>query len=191
MINGVPVSLTSNAASSRIYGVEGNVHYQLTDRLHVDAGAAYTNAKYSKFVGSPYYAQCLDPITCGSSYGFFASIPITEHDADMVHAPDFTANLGLQYNVPLYGGDLSLGGNLYYTSSFYFDTSEQYKQDAYALLDLRAAWTDPSGMYTLALFGNNVTGTDYRTQVLANNTGIGQVWGPPAMYGGEVTSHFD
>jgi iron complex outermembrane receptor protein len=191
-INGVPVSETSNAASSRIYGVEGNMQYQVTDAFHIDAGAAYTNAKYSSFKGDPYYARCVDLAGCnGLPFGFFTSDPVDERNLDMVRAPEFTANLGAQYNMPLYGGDLLLAGQLYYTSSFYFDSSDEYKQGGYALLDLRAAWTDPSGMYTLAVFGNNVTGTDYRTQVLANNTGIGQVWGPPAMYGGEVTFHFD
>jgi len=51
------------------------------------------------------------------------------------------------------------------------------------VLALRAEWTDPSGRYTAAAYGDNVTNTRYRTQLFANSFGIGSSWNAPAIYG--------
>jgi iron complex outermembrane receptor protein len=91
----------------------------------------------------------------------------------------------------LAGGNLVLAGNVYFTSRIYFDPSHQYSQGDYALLGLRAEWTDPSDMFTLALYGNNVTNTDYRSSVQATQGGIGNTWGAPATYGAEVRVRFE
>jgi iron complex outermembrane receptor protein len=101
----------------------------------------------------------------------------------MQRAPEYTGNLGASYDIPLAGGELTLSGNAYYTSSFYFDPEEQFKQSGYTLVSLRGQWTDSSERYTVALFGDNVTGKRYRTQVLFNTLGIGNVWSAPATYG--------
>jgi len=63
-------------------------------------------------------------------------------------------------------------------------------QDGYALLDLRAEWTNPSGPYSLAIYGNNVTDTDYRTVAQISQAGAGNLWGAPATYGAEIRVHF-
>jgi iron complex outermembrane receptor protein len=185
-------SVVSNAASSRIYGFEGDARYDLTQGLNVNAAVAYTNAKYNKYIGSPSYTQCLDLVACGAQgYGFFGAIPTDLHDTTMMRAPEVTASLGAVYTTGLAGGDLSLSGDLYYTSKIYFDPSNVYKQNGYTLLDLRAEWTDPSGMYTFAVYGHNVTDTNYINQVFANTAGIDAAWGNPATYGAEVKVHFD
>jgi iron complex outermembrane receptor protein len=108
----------------------------------------------------------------------------------MQRSPDFTANLGASYHTPLARGDLTLSGNLYYTSKFYFDPSQQFVQNSYTVLGLRAQWVDPSDHYTVALYGNDVTDKRYRTQVLFNTLGIGNTWSAPATWGLEVGVRF-
>ncbi|MGB8362902.1 MAG: TonB-dependent receptor [Rhizomicrobium sp.] len=189
-ITGQAYSTVNNAATSRILGLEGQVQYEIMDGLDVDAGANYEDAQYTKFPGDPTFQLCTDPITCGLSYGLMSSIPKNETNVTMLQAPKFTANLGARYSTGLAGGALALSGDLYYTSKIYFDSSDQFSQGAYALLNLRAQWTDPSGRYTVAVYGNNVTGANYRNQVLASNSGVTQSWGAPATFGGELAVHF-
>jgi iron complex outermembrane receptor protein len=110
--------------------------------------------------------------------------------APLDRAPDFTANLGARYTTGLAGGDLVLSGNLYYTSKFFLDVGDQYVQNGYALLGLRAEWTNPSGLYTLAVYGDNVTDTTYRTSAFATQDGAGNAWGAPATYGAEIKFQF-
>jgi iron complex outermembrane receptor protein len=184
-----------NAAQSRIWGAEGSSHYKLTDAFNINAGAAYTHARYTSFKNAPYYTYCNpsvpafsgQPFDCGAiGPGALTQVTTDASGYHMQRSPDFTANLGASYRTPVAQGDLTLSGNLYYTSKFYFDPSQQFVQNGYAVLGLRAQWIDPSQHYKVALYGDNVTDKRYRTQVLFNTLGIGNTWSAPATWGLEV-----
>jgi iron complex outermembrane receptor protein len=189
-----------NAASSEIYGAEAQLRYKASDAFTVYGGAAWTHARYKSFENAPYYSYC-DPAAAGAlactPVAFGGSGPgglvQTSTDASgfkMQRAPEFTGNVGASYGLDLGGGKLMLSGNVYYTSSFYFDPEQQFKQKAYELLSLRAQWTDPSDRYTVAVFGDNVTNKRYQTQVLFNTLGTGAVWNSPVTYGIELGAKF-
>jgi iron complex outermembrane receptor protein len=184
-----------NAASSEIYGLEAQLRYKVNSDFTVFGGAAWTHARYKKFENAPYYGYC-DPTADATSMLFCAppalgglgagALAQSLTDAsgfNMQRAPEFTGNVGASYDIDVGGGDLVLSGNLYYTSSFYFDPSQQFKQKGYEILSLRAEWTDPTDTYSLAVFGDNVTNSRYQSQVLFNTLGIGSVWNSPTTYG--------
>jgi iron complex outermembrane receptor protein len=184
-----------NAASSEIYGLEGQFRYRASEAFTIYGGAAWTHARYKSFTNAPFYSYC-DP-TAGPTSVMFCTPPafgglgpgaLVQAFTDasgyrMQRAPDFTGNLGASYRIDLGGGGLTLSGNIYYTSSFYFDPEQQFKQDGYELLSLRAEWTDAADRFSLAVFGDNVTGKRYQSQVLFNTLGIGSVWAPPMTWG--------
>jgi iron complex outermembrane recepter protein len=191
-----------NAASSEIYGLEGQFHYRVSHAVTLNAGATYTHARYKSFPNAPYYSYC-DPAAGPASllycvpqaFGGLGVGSLVQSTADasgmhMQRAPDFTGNLGASYAVGVADGQLTLSGNLYYTSSFYFDASQQFLQKGYEVLSLRAQWVDPSQRFTLAVFGDNVTDQRYRTQVLFNTLGIGSVWNTPMTWGASVGVKF-
>ena len=180
-----------NAASSKIYGLEGQMRYRLDDSFELNAGASWVHGRYKKFVDAPIYARCPIPAGCGQGTSYFVVTGTTLSDVTMQRTPSFTGNIGARYNTGLGGGKLALSGNLYYTSKFFFSPSgTQFPQDGYALLSLRAQWTDPSDHFTLAVFGDNVTSSRYRTQVQYNNFAIGSVWSAPAAWGVELGAKF-
>lgn len=178
-----PQSLIENAADSRVYGVEAQARFALTERLSLNIGGAWIDAEYESFDRSQAWTQCLDFAACGEAFGMFLPSYIEAAGMRMQRTPEFTANLGASYSTPLAGGVLDLSGTLYYTSDFYFDSSEQFKQDSYELLSLRAAWTDASDRYTVAIFGDNLTDSKYRAQVLPQQLGALSMWGMPATVG--------
>lgn len=182
-------AIITNAAQSRIYGLEGSARYKLSEALDVSVGGAYAHARYRSFEGAPFYSYC-DPtgtvaaLVCGPIGP--GSITQTVNDSSgyqMPRSPDFTGNLSVNYHTPLAEGRLTVSGNLYYTSKFYFDSSKQFAQDGYELLALRAQWVDPSDRYSVAVFGDNLTNKRYRAQTLSNTLGIGSVWNSPATWG--------
>ena len=186
-----------NAASSEIYGLEGQVRYRFSSAFNVNAGAAWTHARYKSFKNAPYYSYCDTAVAAPNAMacGVFGpgSLTQTTTDASGLHmqrAPEVTANLGASYGLDAAGGRLTLSGNLYYTSSFYFDPSEQFKQDGYEIVSLRAQWVDPSKRYTIAVFGDNITDKRFRTQVLFNTLGIGGTWNAPVTYGVSLSAKF-
>ena len=191
-----------NAASSEIYGLEGQIRYRLTSAFSVNAGAAWTHARYKDFKNAPYYSWC-DPAAAATSALYCVPVALggsgpggllqTFIDASgykMQRSPEFTANLGGSYTADLSGGKLVLSGNVYYTSSFFADPEQQFKQDGYTLVSLRAAWTDPSDRFTVAVYGDNLTGERYQTQVLFNTVGIGNVFSAPATWGVQLGAKF-
>jgi len=180
----------TNAATARIYGLEGQLRYNLMENFDVNVGATWTHARYRSFTNAPFYGYC-DPAAgatsqtyCASGAGSIVETTTNASGDHMQRSPDYTANLGASYRIPTEkAGQFTLSGNLYYTASFYFDPEQQFEQGGYALLSLRAQWVDPSKRYTVALFGDNVTDKRYQTQVLFNTIGIGSVWSSPVTYG--------
>jgi len=183
-------SIVTNAADSRVNGLEGQVSYQFSSDFEVNAGAAYLDAEYESFPTSPSFDQCLDFVACGPAYGLFPNAVTDASGFRMQRSPEFTGNAGMRYSRDLARGRLSLSGTLSYTSKFYFDTSEQSFQDGYELLSLRAEWTDPSERYSVAVFGDNVTDSEYRTLVTPNQFAFPSVWGTPATIGVSARAKF-
>jgi iron complex outermembrane receptor protein len=193
-----------NAASSEIYGLEAQGRYRVNRDFNVFGGAAWTHARYKSFTNAPFYSYC-DPSLTPLTGGPLACVPTamgglgagalaqTTTDASGKHmqrAPDFTGNIGASYGFDVSEGRLTLSGNLYYTSSFYFDPSEQFRQKGYEVLSLRGEWTDASNRYTIAVYGDNVTNRRYQTQVLFNTLGTGSVWNSPVTYGISLGAKF-
>ncbi len=178
------------AASARIYGIEGQIRYNVDANLNLNAGATWTHARYRSFPNAPFYGYC-DPAAgfpsstfCASGPGSIVETTVNASGDHMQRSPDYTANVGASYRMPTPNvGDFTLSGNLYYTSSFFFDPEQQFEQGGYALLSLRLQWVDPSQHYTVAIFGDNLTDKRYQTQVLYTTIGIGSVWSSPATYG--------
>ncbi|HEX7852174.1 MAG TPA: TonB-dependent receptor [Sphingobium sp.] len=179
-----------NAASSEIYGAEAALRYKVTKDFTVNGGVTWTHARYKSFTNAPYYSYCdpVAPTTPAMACGPIGPGSLTQTTTDasgyqMQRAPSWTGNVGASYGLDVAKGRLTLSGNLYYTSSFYFDPSQQFRQKPYETLSLRAEWIDPSQKYTLAVYGDNVTNRRYQSQVLFNTLGIGSVWNSPVTYG--------
>lgn len=183
-------SIITNAADSRVNGVEGQISYEFSSNFEMSAGAAYLDAEYEKFPTSPSFVQCLDFAACGPAYGLFPTAVTDASGFRMQRSPEFTGNLAARYSLDLARGRLSLSGTLSYTSKFFFDTSEQSFQDGYELLSLRAEWTDPSDRYSVAVFGDNVTDSEYRTMVSPAQIAFQSAWGAPATVGVSLRGRF-
>ena len=184
-----------NAASSEIYGAEASAHYRVSSAFQLNAGVSYTHARYKSFTNAPYYSYCdpsaaAGPMAFTSGVGSLTQTTVNASGFQMQRAPEFTANAGASYAFDAFTGRLTLSGNAYYTSSFYFDPSQQFKQNGYEQVSLRAQWVDPSKKYTVAVFGDNVTNRRYQTQGLFNTLGIGATWNSPAVWGVSLGAKF-
>jgi iron complex outermembrane recepter protein len=196
-----------NAAESRIYGLEDDFHFNLNEHFQVNAGVAWTHARYLQFGsvrangtvnGAPIYATCPGfgaTSPCGpafnGNYAYVTSNTILSN-VHMQHSPDYTATLGPRVSTGQTStGEYVFSSNLYYTSRIYFSPSgTEFQQPAYASLAVRAQWTDPSKKYSVAVYGDNVANSRYRTQVQYNGFGIGAQWSAPAIWGVEFGAKY-
>jgi iron complex outermembrane receptor protein len=175
-------SLINNAATASVKGAEAALRYQIMQALELNVGAAYTDAKYDRYDQSP----SIGPLAFG--------LPGTITNAagfQMQRAPKVTGTLGLQYTAHVSNGKIGLSGNVYHTSSVFFDSSNQFKQDGYDLVNLRAEWTNASDRVSIALTGDNVGNKRYRaTGNVGQGLAIRNVWAYPAMYMATVRLKF-
>lgn len=194
-----------NAAQSRIYGLEDDFHFNPNEHFQVNAGFAWTHARYLRFGsvlangtvdGAPIYASCTfgPGAPCGPTFnGSFDYVTTNTilHNVHMQHSPDYTATLGPRFSTGQTRlGEFALSGNLYYSSRIYFSPSgTEFQQPAFATLAVRGQW-NPSKNYYVAVFGDNVANSRYRTQVQYNGFGIGAGWSAPAIWGVEFGAKF-
>ncbi len=112
---------------SRIYGLEGNAEFDVTDNFKIRAGATWLNAKYGE--GAIYRGTAVTPVANPAvpnpsdplkSFPNLFLPPAWQNLAglQMVRAPDFSGFLGFEYNIPKGEGGIRFSGNVKYTSSY-------------------------------------------------------------------------
>jgi len=191
-----------NAAGIEIYGAEAQLTYRASQALTLNLAAAYTHGRYKSFPNAPFYSYC-DPaaaagtaLACtppalgGFGPGGLVQTVIDAKGLKIQRTPEFTANAGAAYKFDLGGGKLTLSGNIYYSSSFFFDAVEQLRQKAFETVSARAEWVDPSGRVSIAVFGDNLTNNRHLNQILSNTFATGAGWNSPVSYGVSVGTKF-
>jgi iron complex outermembrane recepter protein len=200
IVNGINTAVTTNAASSRIYGSEVHLTATAVDNFNVSAGVAYTHARYTDFPNASYNGTItagalagLNTTTCVNTSPPPATVPCTQDwsGKQPARAPDWTADLAADYTLKTGAGTFVFAGNIAYTSSYVpvkgdLDANGNYRYDqgAYSLVNLRASWSPPvHADITLSAFGENVTDTKYYFYRSGNAFGDYHVLGQPATWG--------
>lgn len=128
-----------NAAAATIQGVEVEATALVTDNFELSAAYGYTHARYDEFDG------VADP----SARRF-------------VRVPESTAALTARYSQPLESGaELLWRASAQYTGTYFYDDPNLLSQPAYTLVDASVAYTNPTGDWTVTLWGRNLTEAEY------------------------------
>ena len=178
-----------NADQGKGTGLDVDLDWLLSDRFLVTAGFSYNDTELDD--------PGLRIAPCGS--GLCTVTDSLDANGNAIvdgnsfpHAPEFLANLVLQYTHEIAGGnqfffdiDYAYQGD----TSFFLYESLEYNSDGAFELGLRAGVTFNEGRWELAIFGRNITdeenlvgGIDFN-----NLTGYDN---EPAVYGVTVKGHF-
>lgn len=168
------VTLVQNAPS-KIYGLEGEVRFEVGDGFSLDASANWLHARFRDFVSIDDARPTLGQINLKG--------------LQLPHAPDFSGSIGAQYRAELSGGFLSsltLRADASYRSKVvlrYFGQPQDV-QRGYELVDLSATIGALDDKVRLRVFVNNVTDQIYRqnatylvTGAYYGNYGRPRTWG--------------
>ena len=126
-VNGVTSVLLQSIPKARIYGIEGNIDYDVTENFKVRAGATWLNAKYGdgaifRGIGvnpaGTVFVPNADPLKAFPNTSVVFPLWQNISGLQMVRAPDFTGYIGVEYNIPKGEGGIRFSGNLKYTSSY-------------------------------------------------------------------------
>jgi iron complex outermembrane receptor protein len=184
-------SRVSNAPKARSYGVEAQLGATPVDRLNIQVGAAYLNARYKSF-----------PNASGTGLNSATDREVTNQTQDwtgeqMARSPTFTSSLVVDYTIPLPVGDLRLASNVSYTDSYVINNAsiygplatpdlarkQRFRQKANTLLNAQATWTDASRHVYFGVFANNITDVKTRITYSAGANGDYGTPGTPRQIG--------
>ena len=202
---------------AKIYGVDADLTFQVTDNLRLFGGFNWTHARYNEFtdaiISVPY------PVAAGfspSDYSYVDSQTgqtvanpaclgtfgaptaqlggncLLRGDASgnrLQNTPEITLSLGGSLDIPTSAGTFTLAGNYYYNDGFVATADERVKQASYNTVDASLTWKEPGDTFYVRLWGKNLTDAFYRSQISATNSGDNGYSGAPRTYG--VTVGFD
>ncbi|MBU6266602.1 MAG: TonB-dependent receptor [Sphingomonadales bacterium] len=198
LIPGSVTTVLGNAPKATIYGIEGQASFTVMENTHVTVGASWLHARFGDFANA---------IGTGLNAATQRDISGQVQDwsnQQMSRAPNFSANVMIDHTMDLLGGKLNGSANMRYSDSYVIaDPStygplagalanvQRYRQSRMALVDGQVSWTDPSGRYTVAVWGKNLTNHKYRLTYKGTSTyGDYGVRAAPITFGGRLGVSF-
>ena len=190
-------AVETNAAGSRIYGLDTTLTEKVTDKLTLDLNFEYLHGRYLSFPGAITYLQ--NPATCtptpervpgplvpgGLECAFNAAGNPT------IRSPTFSGDVGFDY-VIVSGdrGTLDWSANYYHTSSFNWDPDGQYPEPAYGLVATALMWTSPSRKWDVQLWCSNCANTYHDTFIAESAPDMQKAPEAPREFGIRFGAHF-
>jgi iron complex outermembrane recepter protein len=181
-------NVIQNAAAAEIYGIDAQLEWAVTDRLSLRASAAYTHGEYTDFPSAAVTvsAQPDNPLFPNN----FVSTNQDWSGNPTIRTPEWTANLGWNYRLPVGTGAFMFTGNVYYTSEFEPNSAREHPVTGepdlttgpYTLVNLGLSWV-PTERWNVTLYSRNVTDEQYVMTHDANAFGQYRAYGEPRVLG--------
>ncbi len=144
--------VTFNAAQSEIYGLDLDFDYVASSELTIVGGLELLHAEYTSFPSGP----CTTPaVIGGTTLGGAVTAVCDLSGNDMIRAPSVTANLGVRYSTPLWGGTFNVFANDGYNSGFAWDPDNRLQQKSYHMVNATVGWS-PNERWRFELWSQNL-----------------------------------
>jgi iron complex outermembrane receptor protein len=173
--------ITQNAASAKVYGIEGELTFLPVPELELGLNASYLHSAYKHYVAP-------DP---GRPL-----IPVVDFSGNALNnSPRFSGLASAQYTMPVARGALVLRGELEFTTRFFFSPGnyDLAGQGGFAKGNLFVTYRHDNGLSVTA-FVRNVTDKMTRTSALISNpflgTPVSGSLAPPRTYGVQLSFRY-
>jgi iron complex outermembrane receptor protein len=153
--------VVGNAAEATVQGIEADFSWLILENLQLDASFALLDAEYDEFLNAPCTALAqATSAECATSGADLSG-------EDLLRAPAWSANLGINYAVPLPAlkARLTFAADVLLSDSYFvnIDLDPAEEQDSYALLNARIILESQNQGWQLALIGRNLTDEEVLT----------------------------
>ena len=182
-LNGQSATTLRNAANGKISGVELEVLARPTNRLTVRANGGWLiKAEYSDFPTQVLVNNVQTTVDASGN--------------QIARAPRLTGTLDVEYALPLGGEhEFTIGADVNYRSHIYFNAVSQtdplQEQEAYALVNARAAWRVDGGRWSLGAYVQNLANKRYvHNNNVPRNGAYSLSLGPPRTWGVTASTRF-
>lgn len=156
-------SVVGNVPGVRVKGIEVDANYSGFDHFNIRLAAAYNDARYSKDI---FLARPSEENTTGTNPRFSNAKGET-----LTFAPKFSANLGVDYNLPVFGNWVfHTNANYSYSASQLRSRSSYDKLDAYGILDLGVGIGRQDKLFDLNFIAKNALNKEYNVEGFSSYT---------------------
>lgn len=170
-------NLVQNAAAARIRGGEAEFSWAVLNGLNFNAGAAYTDARFSSFPAANVFTPRAD---LGGNISGFADVK----GKRIPRIPEVTFNAGADYTLPLASGNLTLSGNLFWTGNYYWDFANRFDNEGdHVHINTRITWTSEDRRNKVSVYSENVTNDDRPINQLISANSTYQAEVRPRIFG--------
>jgi len=182
----------NNITSLTAKGVEMDFNAAVTDRLRMNGGVAWLDARIGQFSS----VDTLNP-------AFLANPSITPPLIDYTgnrprRAPEWSASWHGEYDIPApLPGVLTLASTVSYKSKIFFNevNNNQESQSGYTIVDASLRYVSPGDRWSLEFWGKNLTDKLYAVERSSLSAAVSkdfeQLFGPPLTWGVTVGVNFD
>ena len=165
-VDGLPIIQTLNAATARTYGIDLDAKFRpaAVGGLDLTGAVNWNRGRYLKFDNAPCWGGQLISQGCNLSYNSTAGVYTAQNlsGTPLIRAPEWQANLGFDYSVPL-GADYTMVlTNSNEVSSKYVTflavdrpNNDNY-QDAFVKVDFGVSLQSPNNVWEVALIGKDL-----------------------------------
>lgn len=188
----VGVIFIQNASDAEVYGTEIEMQIAASENFHITASTALLfEAQYTNYV------QAGGEISsAGCPGGIFnpADLSCDLSGNRLNRAPSATFSIAAEYDIPLDSGAVvtPMMTFNYESTAFYTEQNEVLAgHDGWHSLDARISYTDPDELYTIAIFGRNLTDNRYvqhTIPITVNNVATATNY--PRTFGAQVSFNF-
>jgi iron complex outermembrane receptor protein len=190
-------AVETNAASSRIYGLDTSLTMKPIEKLTLFANFEYLHGRYASFPGAITYVQ--NPATCtpvphqlpGALQPGNLQCAFDASGKPTIRSPSFSGDIGFDY--VLFAGDrgaVDWTANYYHTASFNWDPSGQFPEPAFGLISTSINWTSPGGKYDAQLWCSNCGNTYHDTFIAESGPDQQKAPEAPREFGVRFGAHF-
>lgn len=200
------VTLLLNAPEAKIDGLELEGRFQLNSRLRVNLGLSLLRPRITDFANAsvalprptlpasgpvPGVTYCAAGVQapCGN-YTNPVTAPVDVSGNDLIRAPRFTMNIGVNYTVPLGDGSLAFDANAFASGKYFFDLTNRVKQRAYEVVNGSITYNAPDDRWKFSLFGQNLTNSYYVLSLLISSNLDNAAYNKPRWFGASVGYNF-
>jgi len=182
---GTGASYSINAGRARIKGGDAQLTVAPTKDFSISAAVAALDGEYTEFPAG--FTYTANPPAIGGN------TQILNQDLSgnaTARTPKRTANVSVDYALPLEQGKVDMNAIYYYNSGFFWDPGNQLRQPSYALLHAALGWKPESGRWDADLWGSNLLNKYYYTFATLSTFGDQISPAQPRTYGITLRAHF-
>jgi iron complex outermembrane receptor protein len=182
--------ILSNAKSARVKGLDLDISTIVTRGLTFRLSGSYLHSRYKVYGELDAQGNCTigcapsNPPAVPPAYGTGPAIPIQAGGNTIPRSPTVSGDVGLDYVTDLGSGKLTVTGDYYYNSGYYFEPDNFLHQPKYGLFSGQIKYA-PNDRYYISVWGKNLNNKKYVTYAGAQNgpSGYPFIGGPPRTYG--------